>query len=181
MIVPTHNHFPGILTYRGNGAMKILKARFEKFRLIERVKQSTFGAFFKADELQFSGVMFHELMLRKINVSENKCEVHFLFGKKTCRFGKEEFCLITGLNYTKRPSEVEMKKHVFEDNRLIREYFNSKQTIPLSLLLDAINKCDNVEDLYKLGLCYFFAAYEKEDCSGENGENTWDEEGHGRE
>ena len=53
-LLPLTDHFPGRVTYRGNGYFKITKDKFEELGLIERVKESPFKQFFMAEKLDFS-------------------------------------------------------------------------------------------------------------------------------
>ncbi|KAM6542430.1 hypothetical protein CsatB_006877 [Cannabis sativa] len=45
LILPLAEHFPGCITYRGNGYFASIKAKFEAFNLTERVKETPFGVF----------------------------------------------------------------------------------------------------------------------------------------
>ena len=153
LFIPLSEHFPGRVTYRGMGHLEEIKKRFGEMGLLERVKESPFKQFFVAPEFQFSGVLVHQLLLRKISTKSDE-EVHFLLGTKTCRFGLGEFALVTGLNFGAGPSQAELEEHLSCD-RLVTDYFNDAEKVKLSQLQVAFNNCTVVEDVYKLGLCFF--------------------------
>ncbi|XP_062076473.1 uncharacterized protein LOC133781482 [Humulus lupulus] len=152
-LLPLTDHFPGRVTYRGNGYFKTIKDKFEELGLIERVKESPFKQFFMAEKLDFSASLMHQLMLRKIQCFKED-ELHLHLGSRPCRFGRGEFALVTGLNFSSGPSETDLKKHLTSD-RLIKEYFNDEETVKLMHLEAALKNCTIVEDAYKLGLCFF--------------------------
>ena len=67
LIVPLADHFPGRVTYRGKKHLEEIKKKFIKFGLLDRAKESPFKQFFLASEFNFSGVLVHQFMLRKIH------------------------------------------------------------------------------------------------------------------
>ena len=93
-LLPLTDHFPGRVTYRGNGYFKTIKDKFEELGLIERVKESPFKQFFMAEKLDFSASLMHQLMLRKIQCFKED-ELHLHLGSRPCRFGRSEFALVT--------------------------------------------------------------------------------------
>ena len=66
LLVPFSDHFPGRVTYRGSSTLNHIKTRFLELGLLERAKESPFKQFFLASEFNFSGVLVHQLLLRKI-------------------------------------------------------------------------------------------------------------------
>ena len=92
-------------------------------------------------------------MLRKIQCFKED-DLHLHLGSRPCRFGRGEFALVTGLNFSSGPSETDLKKHLTSD-RLIKEYFNDEETVKIMHLEAALKNCIVVEDAYKLGLCFF--------------------------
>ncbi|XP_062112252.1 uncharacterized protein LOC133823469 [Humulus lupulus] len=153
LLVPFSDHFPGRVTYRGSSTLNHIKTRFLELGLLERAKESPFKQFFLASEFNFSGVLVHQLLLRKI-ASNNEDEVHFFLGSKSCRFGMGEFALVTGLDFSAFPSPEELEGRNLSD-RLIKEYFNDAEKVKLSQVDHAFKTCTVVEDVYKLGLCLF--------------------------
>ncbi|XP_060959399.1 uncharacterized protein LOC133030619 [Cannabis sativa] len=155
LILPLAEHFPGRITYRGNGYFASIKAKFEAFNLTERVKETPFGVFWNANELKFSGVIVHQLLLRKMKVSEVKNdEVWFYVGKTEARFGRSEFGLITGLKMSGGPSTEELNT-LCESDRILRDYLNNAKRVTFKTLWLAFEACDVADDVYKLGLCAF--------------------------
>ncbi|XP_062079592.1 uncharacterized protein LOC133784102 [Humulus lupulus] len=153
LLVPFSDHFLGRVTYRGSSTLNHIKTRFLELGLLERAKESPFKQFFLASEFNFSGVLVHQLLLRKI-ASNNEDEVHFFLGSKSCRFGMGKFALVTGLDFSAFPSPEELEGRNLSD-RLIKEYFNDAEKVKLSQVDHAFKTCTVVEDVYKLGLCLF--------------------------
>ncbi|XP_060974459.1 uncharacterized protein LOC133039583 [Cannabis sativa] len=155
LILPLAEHFPGRITYRGNGYFASIKAKFEAFNLTERVKETPFGVFWNASELKFSGVIVHQLLLRKTKVTEVKNdEVWFYVGKTEARFGRSEFGLITGLKMSGGPSTGDLST-LCESDRILRDYLNNAKRVTFKTLWLAFESCDVADDVYKLGLCAF--------------------------
>ncbi|XP_060969916.1 uncharacterized protein LOC115695232 [Cannabis sativa] len=155
LILPVSDHFPGRITYRGNGYFASIKAKFEAFNLTQKVKETPFGVFWNASELKFSGVIVHQLLLRKKKVSEAKNdEVWFYVGKTEARFGRSEFGLITGLKMSGGPSSEELTAQCDSD-RILRDYLNNSKRVTFKTLWLAFEACDVADDVYKLGLCAF--------------------------
>ncbi|XP_062086973.1 G-type lectin S-receptor-like serine/threonine-protein kinase At1g61550 [Humulus lupulus] len=153
LLVPFSDHFPGRVTYRGSSTLNHIKTGFLELGLLERAKESPFKQFFLALEFNFSGVLVHQLLLRKI-ASNNEDEVHFFLGSKSCRFGMGEFALVMGLDFSAFPSPEELEGRNLSD-RLIKEYFNDAEKVKLSQVDHAFKTCTVVEDVYKLGVCLF--------------------------
>ena len=79
VIVPVNDHFPARVTYRGNTTLAKIKKKFEDSGLIERVMQTSFRQFFAAEDLKFSGALYHLMMLHK-SVCDKDTEVQFCLG-----------------------------------------------------------------------------------------------------
>uniref|UniRef100_A0A803QC13 Uncharacterized protein n=1 Tax=Cannabis sativa TaxID=3483 RepID=A0A803QC13_CANSA len=109
LIVPFPEHFAGRVTYRGSGVFsKLIKPKFKKHSLTDRAKASPFGQFWQAGTLSFSSVLFHQLMLHKMIVNVEKDDkMWFYIARNEMKFGVVEFALITGLNFTKGPTDEE--------------------------------------------------------------------------
>ncbi|KAM6560615.1 hypothetical protein CsatA_029854 [Cannabis sativa] len=155
LILPLSDHFPGRITYRGNGYFASIKAKFEAFNLTQKVKETPFGVFWNASELKFSRVIVHQLLLRKKKVSEAKNdEVWFYVGKTEASFGRSEFGLITGLKMSSGPLSEELTAQCDSD-RILRDYLNNSKRVTFKTLWLAFEACDVDDDVYKLGLCAF--------------------------
>ena len=157
LIVLLEKHFPGRVTYRGSAYLDTLIEQFKRHGLIERAQACPLGQFFKAKPFSFSGVLLHQLMLRKVE-SKKPEEGQFYLGNTLCRFGIAEFALVTGLNFGKSPSPDELKEHLSSD-RIIQEYFNGDSKVSFGQLEDALKASTNPEDAFKLGLCYLIEGY----------------------
>ncbi|XP_062074839.1 uncharacterized protein LOC133778835 [Humulus lupulus] len=155
LVLPLSEHFPGRISYRGSRYFTAIKDKFEAFKLTDKVKESPFRSFWNASVLQFSGVIVHQLLLRKKKVSEVKNdEVWFYVGKTETRFGRSEFGLITGLKMSGGPSTAELNTQCDYD-RILRDYFNNAKRVDFKTLWLAFEACDVEDDAYKLGLCAF--------------------------
>ena len=158
LIIPTSQHCPGRVEYRGSGIFNKIKTQFQKFNLIDRAKESPFGQFWRASTLTFSSVLFHQLMLHKMKVDFEKAEeVCFYVGRNETKFGVVEFALITGLNFSQGSTEDEKSAYSRSD-RLLNLYFNKSKSIKLDQLQDQFLRCETPEDVYRLGLCLFVEA-----------------------
>ena len=153
LIVPLADHFLDRVTYRGMKHLEDIKKKFIQFGLLDRVKESPFKQFFLASEFNFSGVLVHQFMLTKIH-TDLQNEVHFCLGTKKCRFGVEEFALVTGLNFGPGSSQAELDEQL-KCNRLLTYYFSGLEKVKFMQLTAAFDACQVVDDIYKLGLCVF--------------------------
>ncbi|PON78353.1 hypothetical protein PanWU01x14_019910 [Parasponia andersonii] len=152
LLVPVGEHFPGRVTIKGTTVMSKMKERFEKYDLLERAKQCLFKQFFLAPPMQASGVLIHQLLLRKVK-SQNPAELQFFIGDSNLRFGVGEFALITALNFTKDLDIVNYKS-MSSSMRLRETYLNNAANVRFGELEAAFLNCKETEDVWKLGLCY---------------------------
>lgn len=152
LLVPFEEHFPGRVTIKGTTVMSKIKGRFEKFDLLERANQCPFKQFFLAPPMQASGVLIHQLLLRKVK-SRNPGEMQFFIGDSSLRFGVGEFALITALNFGKEPDDVKYKS-MTTSMRLRETYLNNEANVRSGELEAAFVNCEEKEDVWKLGLCY---------------------------
>ncbi|PON62407.1 Ulp1 protease family, C-terminal catalytic domain containing protein [Parasponia andersonii] len=132
--------------------MSKIKERFEKYDLLERAKQCPFKQFFLAPPMQASGVLIHQLLLRKVK-SQNPTELQFFIGDSNLRFGLGEFALITALNFAKDLDIVKYKS-MSSSMRLRETYLNNAANVRSCELEAAFLNCEEKEDVWKLGLCY---------------------------
>ena len=153
LILPSELHFPARVTMLFTGALAKIKDKFGSAGLMERVEESVFGQFFKAPETKFSGVIIHELLMRRVK-SNTPTELHFYIGGKKLRFSANEFGLVTGLSFADYPARDELNLKQ-SNKRLLSQYLNNAQRVYLSDLESAFVQCPDVEDTWKLGLCYF--------------------------
>ncbi|XP_030497718.2 uncharacterized protein LOC115713376 [Cannabis sativa] len=154
LIIPVSEHYTGRVTWRGGSYYYTkIKAKFEEFKLWDRVRESPFKQFFEREPLQFSGALIHQLMLHKIK-SDKLDEVHIYVGRKRCRFGRVDFGLVTGLNLLPGPTEEDIEEKG-SSGRLIIENFNGNPSISFGQLRRVFESCTKVDDVYKLGMALF--------------------------
>ncbi|KAM6548176.1 hypothetical protein CsatB_019852 [Cannabis sativa] len=157
--LPVSSHFTGRLTYRGTDRSRyikagVTKAKFTEMDLVETVKASPFGHFWEAGELTFSGALVHSLLLRKMKVdTEKEDEVWFHVGRNDMRFRRIKFGLITGLPMGSAPTDEEI--HAKSNDHLVRTYFEGKSFVQLDSLMLQLERCEDKDDAYKLGLIAF--------------------------
>ncbi|PON49833.1 hypothetical protein PanWU01x14_227320 [Parasponia andersonii] len=132
--------------------MSKIKERFEKYDLLERAKQCPFKQFFLAPPMQASGVLIHQLLLRKVK-SQNPAELQFFIRDSNLRFGLGEFALITALNCAK-DLDIMKYKSMSSSMRLRETYLNNAANVRSGELEAAFLNCEEKEDVWKFGLCY---------------------------
>ncbi|KAM6598917.1 hypothetical protein CsatA_018526 [Cannabis sativa] len=156
LIVPFPEHFTGRVTYRGSVFFsKFIKLEFDKHGLADRAKARPFSQFWQAGALSFSLVLFYQLMLHKMIVNAEKDdEMQFYIARNEMKFGVVEFVLITGLNFTKGPTDDE-KEVMSGSDRLINIYFNRLDNVKIELFQNKFLAYEVLKDAYKVGLCLF--------------------------
>ena len=102
--------------------------------------------------LSYLGVLINQLLLRKVKPKESN-ETYFLIGGKILRFRLLEFALITGLNFSEYPNLAKIIE-MSMSRRLMETYMNNNIASKLTNLENAFLTCEDVEDCWKLGLCY---------------------------
>lgn len=152
LIIPVEDQFPGRITYRGTPALQKLKDKFNEHNLLERANKSVFKQFFTAPQFKFSGTLIHGLLMRKIP-SNKVHEVQFRIGCERLRFGTMEFAMITGLSF-EAPDTKKYEKLTLKSGRLVELYFEGANRILSSKLEEVFKACKDVEDTWKLGLCF---------------------------
>ena len=148
--------FAGRITYGGSGHFKTVKEKFTDLGLLQRVAESPFAQFFEGSTLNFSTVLLHSLLLRKIHPTK-RGEIHFGIGNKRVRFGRLEYALITGMSMEDGPSKEEQNER--RSDRLIKDYLNGVSNAKFDALISAFKTCQDPNDAYKLGLCVFVLGY----------------------
>ena len=79
--------------------------------------------------------------------------MHFLIGGKVLRFGLLNFVLITRLNFGQYPNLAKINE-MSTSRRPVETYMNSDVALKLTNLENAFLSCEDVEDGWKLDLCY---------------------------
>ena len=93
LIIPTEEHYLGRVLQRATIVMYRIKAKFNAVDLSQKAATCPFRQFFLAPDVKFSGVLIHQLLLRKVTSNDN--ETKFLIGGEVLRFGLPEFAMIT--------------------------------------------------------------------------------------
>ena len=70
------DHYTSRVTWRGHLALNNIKSKFQDPQFLERARTCPFKQLFEAPALRFSGVIIHQLLLRKIK-SGSRNEIHF--------------------------------------------------------------------------------------------------------
>lgn len=119
---------------------------------LERFRRSSFGHFLEMFRgFSFSGQIVHRLLLREIHHDGPADEMHFLFGAHDCRFGKEEFCLITGLQFGAIP-EVDQYDHV--DGGIHTRYFDDAGRVDFEAVLAILRDGAFTQPFDCLKICF---------------------------
>ena len=139
------------VSQRATVVMPKIKLKFNAVGLSQRVASCPFRQFFLAPDVKLSGILLHQLLLRKITSNDNN-EMKFLSGEQVLRFGLLVFALIIGLNFDQYPNLVEITK-MSSSGRLGETYMNDDVHPKLSDLEDAFLSCGDVEDCWKPSLC----------------------------
>ena len=139
LIIPVESHFPAKVSTRSGGVMTKIKEKFKELDILEKAENSPFGQFFKAPPMQSSGVIIHQLLLRKV-ATKKRDELQFMIGGKILRFGIGEFALITGLKCGPDPNE-EKWAEIVKSRRLIEAYMNDKEDVRTGDLELAFMNC----------------------------------------
>ena len=131
LILVTDEHYPDRVLQRATVVMPKIKAKLNALGLSQRAATCPFRRFFLAPNLKFSGVLIHQLLLRKVRSSDNS-EMQFLIGSQILRFGLVEFALITGLNFGQYPNPAQTTQ-MSSSIRLWEMYTQNEQTWRMQL------------------------------------------------
>ena len=137
------------LTWRGHLALNNIKSKFQDLQLLERVRTCLFKQFFQAPALRFSGVIIHQLLLRKIKFSSRN-EIHFEVVARPMKFGIGEYALITGLNFGPYPEEK-----VPHNTKLVSTHLSNNNIVKSHELEAIFTAFKDKEAARKLGLVHF--------------------------
>ena len=143
-------------TTLASAALANIKAKFTAVGLKERVETCPFKQFFIASEIKSSRQIIHQLLLRKAR-SNDKAEMQFLIVSQNLRFDLIEFTFITGLKFDQYPTHTVLTE-MSRSKRLQQTYLNGDASLKLGELEAAFLNYVDIEDCWKLGLCYFVEA-----------------------
>ena len=141
LTVPIEEQYLRKVSQRTTTVMPKIKAKFHALGLSERVANCPFKQFFLAPDINFSKVLIHQLLLRKVK-SKKRNKMHFLVGRKFLRFRLLKFALITRLNFGQYPNRAkitEMSTSIW----LVETYMNSDVTLKLidSKCISKLSEC----------------------------------------
>lgn len=114
----------------------------------EKLKDSCLGFLLDINSnLKVCSMIVHSLILHEEG-SSSRQDIRMNFGGKRAKFGIEEFALITGLNCSQLPTDVD---HSVQPNRLMEKYFSGKSSISRNDLKNLLmsSKIDD-EDAVKI-------------------------------
>ena len=107
LIIATEEYYPRTVSQRATIIMSKIKAKFNAFGLSQKAATCPFRQFCLAHDVKFSGVLIHQLLLRKVTSSDNN-ELQSIIGGQVLRFGLLEFVLIIGLNFGQYPNPTKI-------------------------------------------------------------------------
>ncbi|CAL8989889.1 unnamed protein product [Prunus brigantina] len=134
-------------------AITTIKEKFSEQQL-RTFKESCFGHLLLIEDLKWMSPIVHGLLLRKADpktVSQVK-GIKFIVGNKVIQFTPQQFCVVTGLRFGNLPFIPNVSN---ENCSLKRKYFRDDKTVSLLELENAFLKCDDADDVLKLGFVYF--------------------------
>ena len=104
--------------------------------VLDRFKEGPFGQYLEmVQPIKVHGMLIYNMLKRQlIRPNSKEDEIWFGLGQKEARYGREEFCLCSGLNMGTLPEGFKEKKEVGEQSILTR-YFNDE--MPSIELLEA--------------------------------------------
>lgn len=132
--------------------------------VVDRFKQGPFGKYLEIPQpIKVHGMLIYNLLKRQIILpnSENEDEIWFGLGQKEARFGREEFCLCSGLNMGTLPEGFREKEEVREESILTRHFADESPTIELleaffNRLTEPVSGDDALKMGYLLMVSQFF-------------------------
>ncbi|KAI5351133.1 hypothetical protein L3X38_004024 [Prunus dulcis] len=130
-----------------------IKEKFTEQQL-QMFEKSCFGHLLRIEDLKWTSPIVHGLLLRKADpktVSQLN-GIKFIVGNKVIQFTAQQFCIVTGLRFGNLPF---IPIPTNENCSLKRKYFANDKTVNLLELEKAFLKCDDVDDVLKLGFVYF--------------------------
>ncbi|KAK0590776.1 hypothetical protein LWI29_031525 [Acer saccharum] len=100
----------------------------------DRFKEGPFGQYLEMIQpIRVHGMLIYNLLKRQLICLEEEKddEMWFGLGEKKARFGREEFCLCSGLNMGTLPEGFQEKEEVSEESILTRYFVDENPSIEL--------------------------------------------------
>ncbi|KAK3225666.1 hypothetical protein Dsin_005528 [Dipteronia sinensis] len=123
--------------------------------MVDRFKQGLFRKYFEIPQpIKVHRMLIYNLLKRQIILpnSENEDEIWFGLGQKEARFGKEEFCLCSGLNMGTLPEGFGEKEEVRKEPILTQHFADECPTIELfEAIFNWLTKPISGDDALKMG------------------------------
>ena len=110
--------------------LRDLKLVLTRCGVEDRFKQGPFGHYLDMKQpIKVHGMLIYNLLKRQIipTKSQKEDEIWFGLGQKEAQFGREEFCLCSGLNMGTLPEGFREKEEVSEESIFTR-YFSQMKT-----------------------------------------------------
>ena len=129
--------------------------------MVQRFKQGPFGDYLDLPQpLRIHGLLIHNLLKREvIKPEQREDEIWLGIGRSQVRFGKEEFCVCSGLRMGPLPQGFNKKKDAKEGS-LLKKYFKEKR--PTADLLYATMKrltSKEGEDVLKMASIFMVSQF----------------------
>ncbi|KAL3638084.1 hypothetical protein CASFOL_018097 [Castilleja foliolosa] len=104
-----------------------IKEQLSKVNALERFENSVFGHFLRFDkDVYHNGKVLLALFGREVNVSgAAELERWYRFGGRNNRFGKVEYCQITGLRFGASDFNPDSSDHMPSENGVYRRHFDA--------------------------------------------------------
>ncbi|KAL3625846.1 hypothetical protein CASFOL_030375 [Castilleja foliolosa] len=114
-----------------------IKEQLSKVNALERFENSIFGHFLRFDKDAYhNGKVFLALFGREVDVSgAAELERWYRFGGRNNRFGKVEYCQITGLRFGASDFNPDSSDHMPSENGVYRRHFDADGRTTIALWL----------------------------------------------
>ncbi|KAK0603678.1 hypothetical protein LWI29_007445 [Acer saccharum] len=129
--------------------------------MVQRFKEGPFGSYLDLPQpSKIHGILIHNLLKREVIIPEQReDEIWLGLGRSQVRFGKEEFCLCSGLKMGPLPQGFNKKK-VPEEGSLLNIHFKEKRSTA-DLLYATMKRLtsDEGEDILKMTSIFMISQF----------------------
>ncbi|KAK0570862.1 hypothetical protein LWI29_007635 [Acer saccharum] len=132
-----------------------LKLVLTRCGVLDRFKEGPFGQYLEMIQpIRVHGMLIYNLLKRQLICPEEEKddEMWFGLGEKKARFGREEFCLCSGLNMGTLPEGFQEKEEVSEESILTRYFVDENPSIELlEATFNRLTEPSEGDDALKMG------------------------------
>ncbi|KAK0598360.1 hypothetical protein LWI29_033975 [Acer saccharum] len=129
--------------------------------MVQRFKEGPFGSYLDLPQpSKIHGILIHNLLKREVIIPEQReDEIWLGLGRSQVRFGKEEFCLCSGLKMGPLPQGFNKKKAP-EEGSLLNRHFKEKR-LTADLLYATMKRLtsDEGEDVLKMASIFMISQF----------------------